>query len=163
VERPRSIGRTMELVLFLTRNRPLLVQARPRNHERTEVADVCFRDASYSTCADERTNERLEWDYRSRESGRCNDTHRLASEGDVIAGCTHHVAAVRWLGAVRAARRKGGQAANETTVLAICYLDNRHRRRRRRRHCALCRSSQSTFARGVRTCGMTTRRRRRRR
>lgn len=54
----------------------------------------------------------------------------LASEGDVIASCTHHVAAVRWLGAVRAVRRKGGQAANETTVLAICYLDNRHRRRR---------------------------------
>lgn len=56
-------------------------------------------------------------------------------EGDVIAGCTHHVAAdgaVRWLGAVRAVRRKGGQAANETAVLAICYLDNRHRRRRPR-------------------------------
>jgi len=102
----------------------------------TEVVPVRFRDASCSTWTgrtDRRADQRREWDYRSRESGRCNDTHRLASEGDVIAGCTHHVAAVRWLGAVRAARRKGGQAANETTVLAICYLDNRHRRHRRRR------------------------------
>lgn len=62
-----------------------------------------------------------------RQASACDG---LASEGDVIASCTHHVAAVRWLGVVRAVRRKGGQAANETTVLAICYLDNRHRRHR---------------------------------
>lgn len=54
------------------------------------------------------------------------------SKGDIIAGCTHRAAAdgaVWWLGAVRAVHHKGGQTANETTVLAICYLDN-HRRRR---------------------------------
>lgn len=57
---------------------------------------------------------------------------RIGERSDVIAGyTTHHVAAdgvVWWLGVVRAVRRKGGQAANETTILAICYLDNRHRR-----------------------------------
>lgn len=55
-----------------------------------------------------------------------------AGKGDIIAGCTHRAAAdgaVWWLGAVRAVHHKGGQTANETTVLAICYLDN-HRRRR---------------------------------
>lgn len=54
------------------------------------------------------------------------------SKGDIIAGCTHRAAAdgaVWWLGVVRAVHHKGGQTANETTVLAICYLDN-HRRRR---------------------------------
>ena len=31
--------------------------------------------------------------------------------------------AVEWLGVVRTKYHKGGQTANETTVLAICYLD----------------------------------------
>lgn len=97
-----------------------------------------------------RTNNRQRWGNRSRKRGRCNDTHRLAtglaSEGDVIASCTHHVAAVRWLGAVRAVRRKGGQAANETTVLAICYLDNRHRRRRSLSLSRICRTRVHPFS-----------------
>lgn len=51
------------------------------------------------------------------------------ARGDIFARCTRQSTAAD--GAVRAEHHKGGQTANETTVLAICYLDNHHRRHER--------------------------------